>query len=123
MYTVYPIISYGILLQIRIAFLNSKSYSLFMRSIFKNMRNRIQDTGEGKLCNCHRPHLLTFPDIEDNYEIFTTEMIEKAGSTVQFVKTKVTAQCKVCGIVWIIEVTSGPDRRTRVWKKKVNPLS
>jgi len=85
------------------------------------MRNKIKDTREGKLCNCHRPHLLTFPDIEENYEILTTEITGKAIGAVQFVKTKVTAKCKICGAVWVVEITSSPDKRTRVWKKKVNP--
>ncbi len=87
------------------------------------MRNKFQDTREGRLCNCHRPHLLTFPDTEDDYEILETEVIETVNSTVQFVKTNVTAECIICGAVWIIEVITAPDRRTRVWKKKVNSPS
>ncbi len=86
------------------------------------MSNKIQDTREGKLCNCHRPHLLTFPDTEDDYEILTTDMIAKANSTVQFVKTKVTARCRVCNTIWSIEVITSPDKRTRVWKR-ISPLS
>ncbi|MEA3266269.1 MAG: hypothetical protein U9P42_04930 [Candidatus Fermentibacteria bacterium] len=92
-----------------------------MRSILKNMRDRIRDTREGKLCNCHRPHLLTFPDTEDDYEILETEVIETVNSTVQYVKTKVTAQCRICSTIWSVEVITSPDRRTRVWKRIVNP--
>lgn len=87
------------------------------------MRNKIQNTRESKPCNCHRPHLLTFPDTEDDYEILETEVIETVNSNVQFVKTKVTAECRICGAVWIIEVIAAPDRRTRGWKKIVNPSS
>ncbi len=88
-----------------------------MRSILKNMQNKIQDIREGKLCNCHRPHLLTFPDTEDDYVILETEEIGTLNSTVQFIKTKVTAKCKICGMIWSIEVITGPDRRTRTWKE------
>ena len=100
-----------------------KGYSFFMRSILRNLRNKIQDTREGKLCNCHRPHLLSFPDTEDDYEILETEVIETVNNTVQFVKTKVTAKCTICATMWSIEVITGPDRRTRVWKKIVNTPS
>lgn len=81
------------------------------------MRDKIQDAGENKLCNCHRPHLLTFPDTEDDYKILETEVIETVNNTVQLVKTKVTAKCRICGTVWIIEVITTPDRRTRTWKE------
>lgn len=83
------------------------------------MLNKIQDVRDGKLCNCHRPYLLTFPDVEGNYEILETKIAETVNNTLQYVKTQVTAQCKICGTMWSVEITSSPDKRTRVWKKKV----
>ena len=88
-----------------------------MQSIFKNIRNKIQDAADGEFCNCHRPHLLTFPDVDDNFKILDTEEIENLNGKIQYVKTEVTAQCRICGAMWIVEIISTPDRRTRTWKR------
>ena len=89
-----------------------------MSSILKNLRERIQDVEEGKVCKCHRPSLLTFPDIEDNFKIVETKVIEVVNSEVQYERSEVTALCTICKTLWIVNITSSSDRRTRIWKRQ-----
>ncbi len=89
-----------------------------MTSILRDIQNRIRDAELGKICKCHKPSLLTFPDIEDNFQILDTKELEVVDNDVQFTRTEVTALCTVCKTLWLVEITSSSDRRTRVWKKQ-----
>lgn len=89
-----------------------------MASILRDIRNRIRDAELGKICKCHKPALLTFPDIEGNFQILDTKGLEVVDSEVQFTRTEVTALCTICKTLWLVEITSSSERRTRIWKKQ-----
>ncbi len=89
-----------------------------MKSLLKQIRNRIKDAENNVFCKCLRPHLLSFPDTEDNFEIVEIRLLEKVSGEIQFTKTEVTTRCSVCNTLWKVEITNTPDRRTRIWKKQ-----